>query len=273
MSNDDETKRVQFRPIDEPLRDKDNAQPEFKPDFASKPRLNLAPPGMMGIRRTASPQQPQRGQTQEQMTEPSEPMQEPDHDDERSFTTDGDLLNPPGYSFTVTVDLEPSPEGLNGGTISMLSLRKDGEVVARYDGGWAQEPESTEAQEAVQKVRESFDPDHAHDADQEMEPQLEPDDDRSLFTDGCLVTLPEYEFQAKLYDEPSKHGIDGGRISKLDIRKDGELVASYDRGWSQEPETPEEKQALHTIKQELDPQADKEFKRLVPKGPGHDHDR
>lgn len=34
-------------------------------------------------------------------------------------------------------------------------------------------------------------------------------------------------FQAKLYDEPSVHGIDGGRVSKLYIT-DG---VNYDRGW------------------------------------------
>ena len=44
-----------------------------------------------------------------------------------------------------------------------------------------------------------------------------------------------YDYDVKVYDQPSKHGIDGGRISKLTIRKDGDLVANYDRGWDIEP--------------------------------------
>ena len=47
--------------------------------------------------------------------------------------------------------------------------------------------------------------------------------------DGC-------EYDIKVYDQPSKHGIDGGCISKLTIRKDRDLVANYDRGWDIEPE-------------------------------------
>lgn len=44
-------------------------------------------------------------------------------------------------------------------------------------------------------------------------------------------------YQVKSYDEPSKkYGINGGRISKLSIRIDGEYTCSYDRGWDIEPE-------------------------------------
>ncbi|WP_209121487.1 hypothetical protein [Alkalihalobacillus sp. BA299] len=39
------------------------------------------------------------------------------------------------------------------------------------------------------------------------------------------------EYQAKLYDEGSMFGIDGGRISKLWV--DG--LCHYDRGWDDEP--------------------------------------
>ena len=42
-----------------------------------------------------------------------------------------------------------------------------------------------------------------------------------------------YDFQVKHYDEPSEFGIDGGRVSKLWLRKWGEpqAILSYDRGW------------------------------------------
>ncbi len=38
-------------------------------------------------------------------------------------------------------------------------------------------------------------------------------------------------FQAKVYDEPSLYGICDGRISKLQLRIDDEVVCNYDRGW------------------------------------------
>ena len=47
----------------EKIRDKDNAEPPFKPDWADKPRWNLAPPGMAGIRRglpSAQPRNPEK---------------------------------------------------------------------------------------------------------------------------------------------------------------------------------------------------------------------
>ena len=43
-----------------------------------------------------------------------------------------------------------------------------------------------------------------------------------------------YDYWVKHYEEPSEtYGIDGGRISKLSIRKHGttEWLVNYDRGW------------------------------------------
>jgi hypothetical protein len=42
-----------------------------------------------------------------------------------------------------------------------------------------------------------------------------------------------YSYEVKHYEVGSEHGIDGGCISKLVIRKVGEHreLASYDRGW------------------------------------------
>lgn len=40
----------------------------------------------------------------------------------------------------------------------------------------------------------------------------------------------------KQYEEPSEdYGINGGRISKLSLKLDGEWIANYDRGWDIEP--------------------------------------
>lgn len=64
---------------------------------------------------------------------------------------------------------------------------------------------------------------------------------RDLWVTG---TIEGYNWEAKVYDEPSKFGIDGGRVSKLtiwneNIRKKRNLsrasIASYDRGWDINP--------------------------------------
>ncbi len=47
-------------------------------------------------------------------------------------------------------------------------------------------------------------------------------------------------YWAKVYDEGSEYGIDGGRISKLQIRIDGQTVVSYDRGWDVKPDENDE---------------------------------
>ena len=56
-----------------------------------------------------------------------------------------------------------------------------------------------------------------------------------------------YEFQVKHYEEASKYGIDGGRISKLWIAKDGVEQASYERGWNKQPETAEVKKVYKEL--------------------------
>jgi len=53
-------------------------------------------------------------------------------------------------------------------------------------------------------------------------------DKDSNWTSG---TFGPYNFEAKVYDTGSSHGIDGGRISKLLITLNGIEVISYDRGW------------------------------------------
>lgn len=52
---------------------------------------------------------------------------------------------------------------------------------------------------------------------------------------GNVTGHDGYTFRAKVYDVGSEHGIDGGRISKLQIHRDGKEVANYDRGWSTKP--------------------------------------
>lgn len=44
-----------------------------------------------------------------------------------------------------------------------------------------------------------------------------------------------YRYWVKQYDGGSEFGIDGGRVSKLMIKRDCEIVANYDRGWDLTP--------------------------------------
>ena len=47
----------------------------------------------------------------------------------------------------------------------------------------------------------------------------------------CNGTCGGYWFEAKVYDEGSEYGINGGRVSKLHVTLDGKDVVAYDRGW------------------------------------------
>ena len=48
----------------------------------------------------------------------------------------------------------------------------------------------------------------------------------------------------KVYEEGSQFGINGGRISKMSLKMDGEWIANYDRGWDVEPTCEEAEMAL-----------------------------
>ncbi|OUO07775.1 DUF7678 domain-containing protein [uncultured Flavonifractor sp.] len=56
-----------------------------------------------------------------------------------------------------------------------------------------------------------------------------------------------YSFSIKLYEYGSKWGIQQGCISKLEIRKNGCIVANYDRGWDIEPKDDEARAVLAEI--------------------------
>lgn len=66
----------------------------------------------------------------------------------------------------------------------------------------------------------------------------------------------EYKWDAKVYDNPSKYGIDDGRVSKLYIRdKDGNEVVNYDRGWDIKPKNKEIKEVVdHVLKKFPNPE-------------------
>lgn len=56
-----------------------------------------------------------------------------------------------------------------------------------------------------------------------------------------------FHYWMKQYDEGSEWGIEGGRISKLTIKRDGEMVCNYDRGWDVKPSDPESQMAMEIL--------------------------
>jgi hypothetical protein len=43
------------------------------------------------------------------------------------------------------------------------------------------------------------------------------------------------QYWIKSFDLGSPYGIDEGRISKLMLKRDGQIIANFDRGWDIEP--------------------------------------
>jgi hypothetical protein len=63
-------------------------------------------------------------------------------------------------------------------------------------------------------------------------------EDKTMWDEGTLLVKgTNVKYWVKHYDEPSEeYGIDGGRISKMELRVDGKTTLNYDRGWDIEPE-------------------------------------
>jgi hypothetical protein len=63
--------------------------------------------------------------------------------------------------------------------------------------------------------------------------------------------IGSYQWEGKVYDLPSKHGIDGGRISKLRVNKNGKTVVHYDRGWDIPPGNEEDAKVINDIQKQV----------------------
>jgi len=63
-------------------------------------------------------------------------------------------------------------------------------------------------------------------------------EDKKMWEKGTLlINGTNVKYCVKHYEEPSEeYGIDGGRISKMELRIDGKVTFNYDRGWDMEPE-------------------------------------
>ena len=69
-----------------------------------------------------------------------------------------------------------------------------------------------------------------------------------MWKEGCiLINHRGYHYCIKQWDTGSKFGINGGRISKLMIKRGGEIVCNYDRSWDIEPVDADTQIALEII--------------------------
>lgn len=72
-----------------------------------------------------------------------------------------------------------------------------------------------------------------------------------MWSEGT-IGIPEAEGKYKIVHYWIKHykrsckeyGINGGKISKLTLKADGEIICNYDRGWDIEPTCKEAEMAL-----------------------------
>ena len=56
-----------------------------------------------------------------------------------------------------------------------------------------------------------------------------------------------FHYWAKHYEEGSQYGIGGGCVSKLMLKRGGEVVCNYDRGWDVPPVDEDTKLAMEII--------------------------
>ena len=69
-----------------------------------------------------------------------------------------------------------------------------------------------------------------------------------MWKEGAIkVNSSWIHYWIKVFDEPSRFGIDGGRISKLTLKRKGEIVCNYDRGWDMHPVDQDVEMALQIL--------------------------
>lgn len=61
---------------------------------------------------------------------------------------------------------------------------------------------------------------------------------------SIVVGGSNISYWVKSFEEGSQFGIDKGRISKLMLKRDGRVIANYDRGWDIMPIDSEAETAL-----------------------------
>ena len=56
-----------------------------------------------------------------------------------------------------------------------------------------------------------------------------------------------FHYWMKVYEGPSAFGINGGKVSKLMLKRNGKIVCNYDRGWDVKPADPDTELAVELL--------------------------
>ena len=69
-----------------------------------------------------------------------------------------------------------------------------------------------------------------------------------MWKEGSIkVSDSIFHYWIKVFEEGSEFGIDGGKISKLMLKRDGKVVCNYDRGWDIKPVDPDTQLAYEIL--------------------------
>lgn len=69
-----------------------------------------------------------------------------------------------------------------------------------------------------------------------------------MWKEGALKVYDSiFHYWMKVYGEPSKFGIGGGKVSKLMLKRNGKIVCNYDRGWDVKPADPDTELAVELL--------------------------
>jgi len=69
-----------------------------------------------------------------------------------------------------------------------------------------------------------------------------------MWKEGSLKVYNSiFHYWLKVYDEASQFGIDGGKVSKLMLKRGDTVVANYDRGWDIKPADPDTQLAVDIL--------------------------
>ena len=69
-----------------------------------------------------------------------------------------------------------------------------------------------------------------------------------MWKEGALKVYDSiFHYWMKVYDVPSEFGINGGKVSKLMLKRNGRIVCNYDRGWDVKPADPDTELAVELL--------------------------
>ena len=69
-----------------------------------------------------------------------------------------------------------------------------------------------------------------------------------MWKEGALKVYDNiFHYWMKVYEGPSEFGINGGKVSKLMLKRNGKIVCNYDSGWDVKPADPDTELAVELL--------------------------